>query len=141
MTTAQPSPATTPVRSPIRPGFASATSIATAVLLATVGALSLFEGIAAVARDDLFVLGRAYIFELDTATWGLLHIVLGVLLFTGALGLMTGRTWGRVLSIGFLAPAIIANFLWLPYYPWWGALIIALSVVAIWAIATWATPI
>lgn len=141
MTTAQHSLATTPVRSPIRPGFVSATSIATAVLLATVGALSLFEGIAAVARDDLFAPGRAYLFELDTATWGRVHLVLGALLLAGALGLMTGRTWGKVLSIGFLALAIIANFLWLPYYPWWGALIIALSVVAIWAIASWPTPI
>ncbi|MGI5219597.1 DUF7144 family membrane protein [Nocardia sp. CA-290969] len=137
MTTAEQYTAATPVQSPIKPGFASATSIAAAVLLLTVGALSLFEGIAAVARDDLFVLGGAYIYELDVTTWGWIHIVLGALLIAAALGLMTGKTWGKVLSIGFLALAIIANFLWLPYYPWWSTLVIALSVVGIWAIATW----
>jgi hypothetical protein len=27
--------------------------------------------------------------------------------------------------------------MWLPYYPWWSVLIIALDVVVIWAVATW----
>jgi hypothetical protein len=29
----------------------------------------------------------------------------------------------------------IANFLWLPYYPFWALIIIALDVFVIWAIA------
>ncbi|WP_280399613.1 DUF7144 family membrane protein [Nocardia carnea] len=137
MTTAEQYTATVPVQSPIKPGFASSASIAAAVLLLTVGTLSLFEGIAAVARDDLFVLGGAYTYELDITTWGWIHIVLGALLIAAALGLITGRTWGKVLSIGFLALTIIAHFLSLPYYPWWSTLVIVLSVVPIRAIATW----
>ena len=29
----------------------------------------------------------------------------------------------------------IANFLWLPYYPFWALLLITLDIVVIWAIA------
>ncbi|MFI5720635.1 hypothetical protein [Nocardia sp. NPDC051750] len=125
------------VEAPLEHGFAAGAAIATSVLMLTVGALSLLEGIAAVARDDLFVLGGSYVYELDVTTWGWIHIGLGAALVLAGLGLMTGSAWGRALAIVFAALAIVANFLWLPYYPWWSTLIIALSVVAIWAIATW----
>ena len=29
---------------------------------------------------------------------------------------------------------MVANFLWLPYYPWWALLIIAFDVFVIWAV-------
>ena len=35
--------------------------------------------------------------------------------------------------------SIVLQFLWLPYYPLWAILIIALDVVVIWAVSTWQT--
>ncbi|MFD4405116.1 hypothetical protein ACFWPH_20380 [Nocardia sp. NPDC058499] len=122
---------------PLRQGFAAGASIGASILLLTVGVLSVLEGIAAVARDELFVVGIDYTYEFDITTWGWIHIVLGAILIVAALGLMTGTTWGRVLAIAVAALSILANFLWLPYYPWWSTLVIALNVVVIWAIATW----
>lgn len=122
---------------PLRQGFAAGASIGASILLLTVGVLSVLEGIAAVARDELFVVGIDYVYEFDITTWGWIHIVLGAVLIVAALGLMTGTTWGRVLAIVVAALSILANFLWLPYYPWWSTLVIALNVVVIWAIATW----
>ncbi len=63
--------------------------------------------------------------------------MLGAVLMVCSVGLMMGTAWGRGAAIGFAALSIVANFLWLPYYPWWSALIIALDVVVIWAVATW----
>lgn len=123
--------------SPVRQGLAAGTSIGAAILLLTVGVLSIFEGISAVAEDDLFVVGPEYIYQFDTTGWGWIHIVLGAILIICALGLMTGSTWGKVAAIIIAALTIIANFLSLPYYPWWSILIIALSIVVIWAVSTW----
>jgi hypothetical protein len=39
--------------------------------------------------------------------------------------------------VAIAALSIIANFLWLPYYPAWSILIIVLNVVVIWAVTTW----
>ncbi|RDI49948.1 DUF7144 family membrane protein [Nocardia mexicana] len=122
---------------PVRQGLAAGTSIGAAILLITVGILSLFEGISAVAKDELFVVGVEYVYKFDITTWGWIHIVLGVILVVAALGLMTGTAWGRGAAIGIAAVSILANFLWLPYYPWWSVLVIALDVVVIWAVATW----
>ncbi|BDT86901.1 hypothetical protein IU485_00275 [Nocardia cyriacigeorgica] len=123
--------------SPVKQGFAAGTSIGASILLLTVGVLSILQGISAVAEDQLFVVGIEYVYEFDTTTWGWIHIVLGIVLVISAIGLMSGTTWGRVAAVTIAALSIIANFLWLPYYPLWSILIIALNIVVIWAVTTW----
>ncbi|WP_431962274.1 DUF7144 family membrane protein [Nocardia sp. bgisy134] len=122
---------------PVRQGIAAGTSIGAAILLLTVGVLQIFEGISAIIDDELFVVGPEYVYQFDISTWGWIHLVLGILLVICSIGLMTGSTWGRVAAIAIAALAIIANFLSLPYYPYWSILIIALSIVVIWAVSTW----
>ena len=38
-------------------------------------------------------------------------------------GLLSGRTWARVVAITLAVLSAIAIFLWLPYYPFWSMLI------------------
>ncbi|MEV0360216.1 hypothetical protein AB0H71_29585 [Nocardia sp. NPDC050697] len=121
----------------LRQGLAAGTSIGAAILLLTVGALSLLEGISAVLEDEIFVAGPEYVYAFDVTTWGWIHIVLGVLLVIAGLGLVTGAGWARVTAIVVAAASIVGNFLWLPWYPWWSVLVIALNVVVIWGVATW----
>ncbi|MBF6089880.1 hypothetical protein IU438_24645 [Nocardia cyriacigeorgica] len=128
---------TEPGRNPVRQGVAALTTIAVAVLLLVLGLLSLFEGISAVVDDELFVPGREYVYEFDTTTWGWIHIVLGGLIVLIALALFTGAVWARVIAVMLAGLSIIANFLWIPYYPWWSVLVIALNIVVIWALSTW----
>lgn len=122
-----------------RQAIAGGTSIAAAALLLTAGFITLFQGISAAANDDVFVAGPRYVYELDLTGWGWVHIVFGILLILTALALMTGAVWARIVAIGLACLSIVANFLWIPYYPLWSILIIALDVVIIWAIATWDT--
>ncbi|MFF0816232.1 hypothetical protein ACFYVR_13940 [Rhodococcus sp. NPDC003318] len=116
---------------------AAGTSIGAAVILVTVGVIQLFQGIAAVAEDEVFVVGVEYVYKFDLTTWGWIHIVLGVIVILVGLALFTGAGWARVSAIVIAALSILANFMWLPYYPWWSILIIALDVVVIWAVSTW----
>ncbi|MFI2228472.1 DUF7144 family membrane protein [Nocardia testacea] len=116
---------------------ASGTSIAAAALLLVSGFITLFQGISAAANDDVFVAGPNYIYELDLTGWGWIHIIFGILLILAGLALMTGALWARIVAIGLVSLSIIANFLWIPWYPLWSILIIALDIVIIWAIATW----
>ncbi|MET8653087.1 DUF7144 family membrane protein [Nocardia aurea] len=120
-----------------RQGLAAGTSIGAAILLMVLGIVSLLQGISAVAEDEVFVTGIDYIYEFDLTTWGWIHIVLGVLIIVCALALVTGTAWGRGAAIGFASLSILANFLWLPYYPLWSVLLIVLDVVVIWAVVTW----
>ena len=117
--------------------FAGGTSMAAAVIMVTVGLIQFFQGLAAVAENEVFVAGVEYVYKFDLTTWGWIHIVLGALVAIVGLALFTGATWARVSAIIVAAISILANFLWLPYYPAWSLLIIALDVVVIWAVSTW----
>ena len=117
--------------------FAAGTSMGAAVIMVTVGIIQLFQGIAAVAENEVFVGGINYVYKFDLTTWGWIHIILGVLVAIVGLALFTGAGWARVSAIVVAAISIVANFLWLPYYPGWSLLIIALDVIVIWAVSTW----
>lgn len=121
----------------VKQGFAAGTSIAAALILLVVGVVSILQGISAIATDELFVVGAEYIFELNTTTWGWIHLIVGILVVITAFALMSGATWARFAAIVLACLSIIANFLWLPYYPMWSILIIALDIVVIWAVSTW----
>ena len=118
-------------------GFAAGTSIAAAIILMTVGILQIFQGISALAKDDVFIVGPEYVYQFDLTAWGWIHLILGVVVVLVGLALLTGATWARVAAIIIAALSIIANFLWIPWYPMWSILIIALDIVVIWAVATW----
>ncbi|WP_280222654.1 DUF7144 family membrane protein [Nocardia neocaledoniensis] len=122
---------------PVREGIAAGTSIGAGILLAVVGVLQILQGIAAVANDDLIVVGPEYTYQFDLTAWGWWHIIFGAIAVIVAIGLLAGQTWGRVLAMVIAALSIVANFLWLPYYPWWSILVIILDIVVIWAVATW----
>ncbi|WP_159843590.1 DUF7144 family membrane protein [Nocardia sp. CY41] len=123
--------------SSVKQGVAAGTSIGAAIILVTVGLLQLFQGIAAVAEDEVFVVGVEYTYKFDFTTWGWIHIALGALMLAVGLALFTGARWARIATIVIASISILANFLWLPYYPWWSVLIIALDIVVIWAVTTW----
>ncbi|MFD3430212.1 hypothetical protein ACFWU7_29840 [Nocardia fluminea] len=54
-----------------------------------------------------------------------------------ALGMMVNAAWARIFAYCLAALSIIANFLSLPYYPWWSVILIVMDLIVIWAISTW----
>jgi hypothetical protein len=50
-------------------------------------------------------------------------------------GLLSGRTWARAAAIILAVLSATANFLFVPYYPFWSLLIVTLNVFVIWAVA------
>ncbi|MFD6355954.1 hypothetical protein KHQ06_21155 [Nocardia tengchongensis] len=121
----------------LKQGLAAGTTIGAGILLLVIGVLSILQGISAVASDDLLVVGYDYIYKLNTTGWGWIHIVLGIIEVIVAIGLLRGTAWGRTAALVLAALSIVENFLWIPYYPAWSILIIALDVVVIWAISTY----
>jgi len=120
--------------------FAAGTVFVAASLLLIVSAMAIFQAIAALVGDNTLVVFDAatdYVYEFNLTTWGWIHLILGILGVCIAIGMFTAATWARVAAIVIASLSIIANFLWLPYTPWWAILIIALDVLVIWAVANW----
>ena len=53
------------------------------------------------------------------------------------LALVSGRLFGRMVGIAIAVLSMLANFLFIPYYPVWSLLIIALNVYVIWALCVY----
>ena len=62
-------------------------------------------------------------------------IMVGCFQFFAGWGVLSGSTWARMVGITLAVLSAIANFLWLPYYPFWALAIITLDVFVIWALA------
>ena len=105
------------------------------IMMIMVGCFQFFEGLVAVVNDTFYVATRNYVFQFDATTWGWIHLIFGLIVAFAGWGLLSGRTWARVVAITVAVLSAIANFLWLPYYPFWALTLITLDVFVIWAVA------
>ncbi|MGW0604271.1 DUF7144 family membrane protein [Streptomyces sp. NPDC002640] len=109
------------------------------VLLGVSGAVTVLQGIAAIAGDDVYGRIGSYVFEFTLTGWGVVHLVIGVLLLVTGAGLLSGKEWARVAGLVLAVLSLIEQFVFLPYAPVWSVLLIALDVFIIWALATYRT--
>src|ERR671912_899340 len=116
-------------------GWAVGFILFAAIMMIMVGIWQALQGLVAIFENEFYVATRNYLFQFDATTWGWIHLILGLLVAFAGYGLVSGRTWARVVAITLAVLSAIANFLFIPYYPFWSLLIIALDVFVIWAIA------
>ncbi|MFG2301683.1 hypothetical protein [Actinacidiphila glaucinigra] len=126
---------TQPVTERRHSGPASGGTTFAGVLLIVSGVVMIFEGISAIAQDDIWVRLGDYVFKFNLTAWGWIHLVLGVLvLVVGAALLQNAPDWARVVGVALAAFNIIVNFAWMPYTPVWAIIVIAIDVFVIWAL-------
>jgi len=106
------------------------------VMLMTVAVFTIIEGIAALAKDSVYVTGANYTFELDLTTWGWVHLVTGIVGLATGLGIVTGQAWGMLGGIVIASIGAITNFAFMPYFPFWSLAVLGFNVFVIWALAT-----
>jgi hypothetical protein len=119
-----------------RSGWAVGFIYFAAVVMILAGVFQTLNGIVALANKTFFVAGRNYTYKFNVTTWGWIHIVLGVLLVLAGLGVLRGNVLARTVGIILASLSAIANFLWLPYYPFWAILVVAFDFAVIWALAS-----
>jgi hypothetical protein len=116
-------------------GWAVGFILFAAIMMIMTGVFQALEGLIAIFENEFYVATRNYLFQFDATTWGWIHLVVGLVVAFAGWGLLSGRTWARATAIALAVLSAIANFLFIPYYPFWSLLIIALDVFVIWAIA------
>lgn len=106
-----------------------------AIMMILTGVFQALAGLVAIFENEFYVVTANYLFRFDATTWGWIHLLLGVVILAAGLGVLSGQTWARVVGITLAILSAMANFLFIPYYPFWSLLIIALDVLVIWALA------
>jgi hypothetical protein len=106
-----------------------------AIMMIMAGLFQALQGLVAIFENEFYVATRNYLFQFDATTWGWIHLLLGLIVAFAGYGLLSGRTWARAAAITLAVLSATANFLFIPYYPFWSLLIITLNIFVIWAVA------
>ena len=104
------------------------------VMLIMIGIFDVIQGLVALFNDEFFVVTEGWVFEFDITTWGWIQLVLGVVLLASGIGIFSGNVAARTVGVIMAGLAAIVNFAWLPYYPIWSIIVIAICVAIIWAL-------
>jgi hypothetical protein len=107
------------------------------IMLITIGIFQAIVGFAAIIENEFYVVARNYAYEVDVTAWGWIHLILGIVVGIAGWGVMMGALWARIVGITVAVLSAIANFFFIPYYPFWSLLIIALDVFVIWALCVY----
>ena len=115
-------------------GWAAGGITFAACVLVLLGAFQLIAGLAAIFDDEFYVVTNNYAFNLDVSAWGWIHLLLGVLLVATGFGLFARSTWAGVTALVLVMVSAVVNFFFIPYYPFWSIVVIALDMWVIWAL-------
>ncbi|OLT05816.1 hypothetical protein BJF90_02445 [Pseudonocardia sp. CNS-004] len=118
-------------------GWVIGLAVFAGVLMIIAGFFQVIAGLVALFQNEIYVVGPQYVVSFDVTTWGWIHLLVGIALILAGCAVLTGQLWGRVIGIGIAALSMIANFAFLPYYPFWALAIIALDVFVIWALCSY----
>ena len=110
-----------------------------AVILALLGTLNVIQGFLALFDDGYFaVRTEEQLLLVEFTAWGVILLIWGALLVCAGLALAAGKGWARWFALVAVFVNVIAQIGFLPAYPLWSAIMIALDVVVIFALtARW----
>jgi hypothetical protein len=118
-------------------GWAVGGTIFAAVIMIVTGCFHVIAGLTAIIKDKFYVTTPNYLLTFDVTGWGWIHLVIGALLVLAGIFVLRGNLLARAVGIAIAAISAIANFLFIPYYPFWSLLMIGLDVFVIWALASY----
>ena len=107
------------------------------ILLVIIGGIDFFQGLIALLEDDYYVPTQSGFLVFDLTGWGLAQLLTGILSVCAGYGALRGLTWARMVGIVLSGLSMIMQFAFIPHYPIWSMLIIALDVLVIWALLTY----
>ena len=104
------------------------------VMMILIGSFQIIAGLVAIIDDNFYVVTKNYTFDIDTTAWGWIHLLIGILVLLSGIYLFAGRGWAAVTAVVLAVVSAVANFFFIPYYPFWSLLMIALAVWVIWSL-------
>jgi hypothetical protein len=106
------------------------------IMLFMMGGFQVIEGFVALFKEDYFLVTRSgMIVSVDYTTWGWTHLLIGLVAIATGIGVLLGQMWARVLGIIVAVISALVNIAFLPAYPIWSTIIIAVDVLVIYALA------
>jgi hypothetical protein len=104
------------------------------IMLIVVGIFQAFAGLVGILEDEVLVVTPDYFVQLDATTWGWVHMIIGLIVLAAGFGIFAGNVLARTVGVLVAIGSMISMFFWLPWYPVWAIIIIAVDITIIWAL-------
>jgi len=100
------------------------------------GIFAIIEGLAALLKHGRFYhTASGYPYGSGLTAWGWILIIAGAVVLLAGFSVMAGALWARIVGITIASLSALANFFFIPFYPFWALTIITLDIFVIWALA------
>jgi len=107
-----------------------------AILLLIAGFFNMIYGIAAIANSHVFTANAHYVIG-NLRAWGWITLIIAVLQLAAAGGVLAGNQLARWFAVAVLALNAIDMMFFVPAYPFWALIIIAVDVVALYGLCAY----
>jgi hypothetical protein len=114
---------------------AAAGTVLAGVLMIVGGIWGFLVGLGVVLKKQFFVpVNTTYAYHWNVTDWGWTHLALGAVVFAAGVCVLLGMVWARVVGVILATLSAIASFMFVPYYPVWSIILVAIDVWIIWAL-------
>jgi hypothetical protein len=106
-----------------------------AVMMLILGTFHAMAGIVALFRDEVYLVrSDGLVINLDYTGWGWIHLILGLAVFVAGVALFRGAMWARIAAVVVAGLSAVASLAFLSANPIWGAIVIAVDILVIYAV-------
>ncbi|MER6977491.1 hypothetical protein ABT317_10825 [Streptomyces carpinensis] len=112
----------------------SGATLAGGAMMTLSGSFSILMGVSGIAQDSLFATSSSYTYWFDLTTWGVIHLIVGVLLVITGVAVLAEKSWGRGAGAAVAAISLITQFMFVPHYPAWSIPMMTLDLLILFAL-------
>jgi len=106
-------------------------------MLVITGVLQIFIAIPALIHDKIYDAAVQYLFAFDLTAWGWIQLITAIAAIVAGYGALRGLTWARMVGIAVAGFSMVIEFAYIPHFPLWSVLVIAIDTMIILALATY----
>jgi hypothetical protein len=117
-----------------RSGAAAGWTMFAGIMMILIGVFHAIAGLSGVLKDNFYAVLPNYVLKFDVTTWGWIHLVGGIVIVLAGFGLFSGAVWARTVGVILASVSALVSFAWIPLYPIWSLVLIAIDVTVIWAL-------
>ncbi len=105
-----------------------------AFMMMLTGTFQLLYGLVAVLNDKYFVATANHLIVFDVTTWGIIHMLVGLLVFFAGMSLLVGSTFGRTIGVIMASLSAFAAVANLALFPIWSVVVLTIDILVIYSL-------
>jgi hypothetical protein len=110
------------------------------IMFYLVGAFNVIGGLAAIFKEEFFLVNDDKLLVVDYTAWGWFLLVLGLVQLVAGAGILKDRGWARLVGVALAMMSAVLHIAFLVAFPIFGLLTISLSVAVIYGLVVPAEP-